>query len=87
MMLDISDRLDAIEARNARVNADKAWETSWTRRGLIAGITYACAIILLTLLGHDGVFKHALVPVMGYLLSTLSLPFVKNLWLKQQQKV
>lgn len=84
-MHDFSARLDAIEARNARVSADKAWETSWTRRGLIAGITYACAIILLTLLGHDDVFKHALVPVMGYLLSTLSLPFVKNLWLKQQK--
>ncbi len=87
MMLDISERLNAIEARNARVSADKAWETSWTRRGLIAGITYACAVILLSLLGHDGVFQHALVPVMGYLLSTLSLPFVKSLWLKQQQKV
>ncbi|MBP7252085.1 MAG: hypothetical protein KBA75_01220 [Alphaproteobacteria bacterium] len=86
-MSELAERLAAVEARNARVHADKAWETSWTRRGLIAGITYACAIILLTLLGHDAVFKHALVPVMGYLLSTLSLPFVKNLWLKQQQKV
>jgi hypothetical protein len=86
-MSDLAERLAAIEARNARVSGDKAWETSWTRRGLIAGITYACAIILLTMLGHDGVFKHALVPVMGYLLSTLSLPFVKSLWLKQQQKV
>lgn len=86
-MKDLEKRIKALEARNRKVEADKAWETSWTRRGLIAGITYACAIILLTLLGHDAVFKHALVPVMGYLLSTLSLPFVKNLWLKQQQKV
>lgn len=84
-MHDFSARLDAIEARNARVGADKAWETSWTRRGFIAGITYVCVAVLLTLLGHDGVFKHALVPVLGYLLSTLSLPLVKNLWLKQQK--
>ncbi len=86
-MSDLAVRLAAIEARNQRVDGDKAWETSWLRRGLIAAVTYGCAIILLTLLGHDGVLKHALVPVMGYLLSTLSLPFIKALWLQQQNRI
>jgi len=86
-MSDFAARLAAIEARNQRVDGDKAWETSWARRGLIAVVTYGCAIILLTLLGHDGAFKHAVVPVMGYLLSTLSLPFIKALWLKQQNRI
>lgn len=80
------ERFKAIEERNARVESDKAWEISWTRRGLIAGITYICAFILLNILGHEGAWKHALVPVMGYLLSTLSLPMIKEIWLKQKKE-
>ncbi|MDR3450665.1 MAG: hypothetical protein P4M15_13145 [Alphaproteobacteria bacterium] len=83
----IEERLAVIEQRNARVEGDKGWETSWVRRGLIMGITYVCAIILLNILGHDGAWKHATVPVMGYLLSTLSLPEVKRLWLQNQGKI
>ncbi len=82
----LAERVAAIEERNRRVGDDKAWETSWVRRGLIATVTYLCAVVLLSLLGHDGVFKHALVPVMGYLLSTLSLPVCKTLWLKHQNR-
>ena len=85
-MSELEDRVTLIEARNARVEYDKAWETSWARRGLIMGITYACAFILLNILGHDGAWKHALVPVMGYLLSTLSLPPIKKAWLAQREK-
>jgi len=83
-MSNLEERLAAIEERNARVQTDKGWETSWTRRGLIAAITYICAIILLNILGHDGAWKHAFVPVMGYLLSTLTLPRVKKMWLKHR---
>ena len=85
-MQDIEERLDAIEERNLRVSYDKAWETSWVRRGLIAGITYVCAFILLNILGHDGAWKHALVPVMGYLLSTFSLPPLKKMWIERKWK-
>lgn len=82
-MSDIESRLAAIETRNARVEGDKAWETSWVRRGAIALVTYICAIVLLTLLGHEGVWTQACVPVAGYILSTLSLPVLKSLWLQR----
>lgn len=82
----LDERVAAIEERNNRVTYDKAWETSWTRRGLIMGITYVCAFILLNILGHEGAWKHALVPVMGYLLSTLSLPPLKKLWLEKREQ-
>jgi hypothetical protein len=85
-MHELEQRFQAIESRNQRVEIDKAWETSWLRRGLIAGITYICAVILLNILGHDGAWKHAFVPVMGYLISTLSLPEVKKLWSEQRLK-
>jgi hypothetical protein len=84
-MLDLEERLHIIEARNTRVEYDKAWETSFIRRSLIAGITYGCSVILLSVMGHDGVLKHALVPVMGYLLSTFSLPPIKKLWIEKQK--
>jgi len=85
-MQELGTRLQAIEGRNARVSDEKAWETSWVRCGLIAGITYGCGVVLLTALGHEGAWKHALVPVMGYLLSTLSLPAVKKIWIEQRHK-
>ena len=83
-MPDLEQRVAAIEDRNARVQIDKAWETSWVRRGSIAMITYLCSMILLVLLEHNGAYQHALIPVMGYVLSTLSLPFIKNWWGKHK---
>ena len=85
-MPSIEERLEFVEKRNARVEYDKAWETSWVRRGLIAGITYICAIVLLSILGHEGAWKHAFVPVMGYLLSTLTLPEARRIWLARKTK-
>ncbi len=75
-----------IHARNARVEADKAWETSWTRRALIATITYVLASLLLVWIKADQPFLAALVPTLGYVLSTLTLPFAKEYWLENIRK-
>jgi hypothetical protein len=69
-----------IQERNKRVELDKAWEVSFTRRAIIAGITYLCATALLIKIGNSSPFQNALLPVAGYLLSTLSLSFVKEWW-------
>ena len=76
--------LNTILERNARVEADKAWETSWTRKLFIAGITYVVVTLYLPVLGFEKSYLHALVPVCGYLLSTLSLPIVKTWWIKHK---
>ena len=78
--------LDEIKLRNARVEADKAWETSWTRRTLITVGTYIIVSLYLLVLGVENNWLHALVPTGGFLLSTLSLPIVKNMWLKSLYK-
>ncbi len=75
--------LHDIQNRNARVDADKAWETSKTRRACIAGLTYIVAFIYMTSIGVDHVAFNALIPVGGYLLSTLSLRALKEIWLKK----
>ena len=74
--------LQSIQERNKRVELDKAWERSKTRRGIIALFTYVVVVIFLTLIGNNAPFVNALVPVCGYVLSTLSLPVVKHLWMK-----
>jgi len=80
------DDLQAIKERNARVEADKAWETSWARRISIAIMTYIIAALYMGYVGLNNAMLRAFVPSGGYLLSTLSLPFVKNFWLKNRIK-
>ncbi len=78
--------LDAIQQRNARVEADKAWETSWTRRILITVMTYIVVSLYLVCLGMDRFYLHALVPAGGYFISTLGLPYFKRWWLQNIYK-
>jgi hypothetical protein len=80
--------METIEERNARVDADKAWEVSKTRRALITIGTYIIIGAYLTILGVSDAWLHALVPPCAYLISTLTLPMVKTFWIKRhvQQK-
>ncbi len=78
--------LEQIEERNRRVEADKAWETSKTRRIFIATITYTIATLFMWRIGVSDPMINALVPTGGYLLSTLSLSVVKSWWLKKNGK-
>ncbi|MCL5666784.1 MAG: hypothetical protein M1383_03375 [Patescibacteria group bacterium] len=72
-----------IKERNKRVEADKAWEISWTRRIFIAIITYVVAGIWLMIIHESTAWLKALVPVAGYILSTLSLPAIKKWWISK----
>lgn len=77
----LEERVFRIESRNKSVEADKAWEISWTRRALIALFTYIVVGIFLTLIRVANPWINALVPVIGFTLSTVSLPFFKRLWI------
>lgn len=79
----LEQEIAALKERNTRVEADKAWEVSIFRKMTIAIITYVVAVALLYAIGNDEVFRNALVPVAGYLLSTQSLPFLKKWWIKR----
>ena len=80
------DELQKIHERNARVEADKAWETSKTRRVLIALLTYGVVVVFLLVIDAPNPFLAALVPAAGFVLSTLSLPFIKSWWLVHVHK-
>ncbi|MBI1327651.1 MAG: hypothetical protein GC136_08430 [Alphaproteobacteria bacterium] len=78
--------LQAIKERNARVEADKAWETSFVRRGFIAFVTYIVAATYMEVVGLGNALAGACVPTGGYLLSTFSLPPLKKLWIEKFYK-
>lgn len=80
----IEERVALLEARNERVESDKAWETSWTRRIGIAVLTYAVvATYLGVVIGIDP-WLNALVPVVGFLLSTLTISYLKSRWISRR---
>jgi hypothetical protein len=78
----LQKRLDTIEARNKRVESNKAWETSWTRRVAVAITTYVVIGIYFSYLQAPFPWINAIVPTLGFLLSTLSLSLVRRLWEK-----
>lgn len=77
---DFNHRLAAIEARNMRVELEKKWETSNTRRFSILLTTYFSMCLLLWTLGHSDPLLHAIVPTLGFFLSTLTLPVIREIW-------
>ena len=82
----MEERIAKIETRNKIVEADKAWETSWTRSGLIAFFTYIIVGIFLTIINVPNPWISAFVPVIGFALSTVSLPFFKRMWIEKNRR-
>lgn len=80
----IEDRIKRIEERNKRVELDKAWEVSWTRKICIMILTYIIVVFYSYLIqNYNNIFLSSLVPVIGFTLSTLSLRFIRKLWEKR----
>ena len=84
--MDIEKEISDIKTRNIRVETDKAWEKSFTRRFFISAMTYIVALIWLLMIHDTMPWLKAFVPVIGYILSTLSLPIIKNSWAKKYYK-
>jgi len=75
-----------IKKRNFSVEADKAWETSTTRKALIAAFTYIAISIYMWAIDISRPWLNAIVPTVGFLLSTLTLQYFKVLWIKKYGK-
>ena len=78
--------IEKIKERNRKVELDKAWETSWTRRICICILTYIVVVTYSYLINKiNNVCLSSLVPVIGFTLSTLSLKLVRNIWEKNKR--
>lgn len=79
--MNIEEEIKNIQNRNRRVEIDKKWETSLTRRLCIMILTYIIIVIYSYLIrNNNNIFLSSIVPVIGYLLSTLSLKLIRKIW-------
>lgn len=82
--MNIEKEILEIKERNKRVEKDKAWETSFTRRICIVILTYLVVILYSYIINKfNNLFLSSLVPVLGFVLSTLSLKFIRKIWEKR----
>lgn len=72
--------VEDIKKRNLRVEADKAWETSVARKCAILVLTYVVMVVFFLLANIERPFINALVPVLAFALSTLTLSLLKKWW-------
>ena len=78
---EIENELNKIKERNKRVELDKTWETSWTRKICIMILTYLVVVSYSYVIrNYDNIFLSSIVPVIGFTLSTLSLKYLRKIW-------
>ncbi len=82
----IEEEIILVKDRNKKVEINKAWEISRIRAFSILVITYVFASIALYVIGANNFLLGAIIPTLGYFLSTQSLPFIKKWWTKNYIK-
>ena len=68
----LQHEIEILKARNKRVEAEKAWETSWQRKISILIITYILISLIFFTLENPHPLTNAIIPTLGYFLSTLT---------------
>jgi len=84
--MNIKDEIQNLKARNKRVELDKAWETSLTRKIIIVILTYFVIVIFFYFAKLPRPFINSIVPALAFILSTLALPIFKKTWIKAKSK-
>lgn len=69
-IIELEKKIQNIEKRNKKVECDKAWETSTLRNILIIILTYVFAVLYLKIADTTNPFLGAVVPCVGFFLST-----------------
>ena len=80
--IDLEHEIQKIKERNAKVETDKIWETSYSRRFLLAIFTYLAVGLYLNAINIPEPWLNAIVPSIAFMLSTLTLPCFKKLWIR-----
>lgn len=84
MNFDVENEITLIKERNKKVELDKRWETSWTRKICIAVLTYFVVVLYSYIISKfSNIWLSSLVPVLGFVLSTLSIKFIRKIWEKK----
>jgi len=83
---ELKKEIQEIKERNRKVERDKSWETSWTRKFLIAILTYLVITLFIYIAGISKPFINSIVPTIAFIISTLILPIFKRVWIKRVYK-
>ena len=81
---ELEKEIERIKNRNSRVENDKAWETSFTRRILIIFLTYFTMVVFFYFAKLPKPFVNSIVPSLAFLISTFTLNFFKSWWINRQ---
>lgn len=82
---EVEKDIQKLKIRNKSVEFDKSWETSLTRRTLLMIFTYLAIGVYLRAIDLPKPWLNAIVPAVAFMLSTLTLPFFKKIWLKSKK--
>ncbi|MFZ6035195.1 MAG: hypothetical protein ACOYUB_03575 [Patescibacteria group bacterium] len=82
----LEKEIDEIKKRNSVVEENKAWETSLTRKTILILFTYLSVGLYLKAINVKNPWLNAIVPSLGFLLSTLTMPYIKKIWTKYLYK-
>ncbi len=84
--MNIEEEINKINERNRKVEIDKAREISWARRLIILVLTYVLLSFTFYFMNSPRPWLNSLVPTIAFVLSTLSMPYFKKVWLKKLSK-
>lgn len=82
----LNQQLKEVQNRNKRVEIDKAWETSLTRRLIIVLLTYFVMVLFFFFARLPKPFINAIVPAVAFVISTMTIDAVKRIWIRQKNK-
>ncbi|MDP3988553.1 MAG: hypothetical protein Q8P80_05430 [Candidatus Levybacteria bacterium] len=83
---ELEKRIEIIERRNKKVETDKTWETSYARKIILMIFTYLAIGLYMRAINVSDWFLNAIIPSFAFMISTLSLPSLKNFWEKHIYK-
>lgn len=83
---ELENRIARVEERNRRVETDKAWETSWSRKIIIAALTYVTVVLFFLVAKLPKPWLNSLVPTVAFILSTLTIDHLKKQWLRRNKE-
>jgi len=84
--MNLEKEINALKERNARVEAEKSWETSWMRRILIFALTYLVVLTFFLISKLPDPFLNSLVPALAFLLATSAIKPAKKILLEKYKK-
>ncbi|MCF7905583.1 hypothetical protein K9L63_00090 [Candidatus Gracilibacteria bacterium] len=79
-MENLKHEIETIKERNNRVELDKKWETSWTRRIFLAVLSYVATYIFLRIIHAENAVYGAMIPAGAYLLQQMTVRPLRAFW-------